>query len=162
MNAAGRGHRGGAPVGFVCDLEPVEASAVLYLRLWCEGEASQHQTARDFDLALGREQADEALDALSEICGLCQRHGRRPLMRHGLSCKCVGADEACFAHFIAAAAEGAREDAMMMALLMVPSGLVPTFYGHGEIFGRALRGLARPTRRPLDADIPLPQQVTIH
>ena len=34
-------HRGGAPVGYVAELGPVEAGAVLCLRLWCDGPDSQ-------------------------------------------------------------------------------------------------------------------------
>lgn len=29
--------RGAAAVGYLHDLTPIEASAMLYLRLWCEG-----------------------------------------------------------------------------------------------------------------------------
>ena len=36
MNAMNR-HRGGAPVGYITDLGPIEAGVVLYLRLWRDG-----------------------------------------------------------------------------------------------------------------------------
>jgi hypothetical protein len=42
-------------------------------------------------------------------------HGRRPLMRHGLRCKCFGGDESAFANMIAAAAGQDREDALLFA-----------------------------------------------
>ena len=40
-------------------------------------------------------------------------------MRHSIECRCLGGDEACFANFVATAAEGEREDALLMATLIV-------------------------------------------
>ena len=40
-------------------------------------------------------------------------------MRHSIECRCLGGDEACFANLVATAAEGEREDALLMATLMV-------------------------------------------
>ncbi len=54
MNAMTAPHRGGAPVGFVTELGPVEAGAVLYLRLWCDGPDAQTQVRTDFAAALGQ------------------------------------------------------------------------------------------------------------
>ena len=30
-------NRGGAPVGFITELETIEAASVVYLRMWCDG-----------------------------------------------------------------------------------------------------------------------------
>ncbi len=46
-------------------------------------------------------------------------------MRHSVQCKCLGADEACFANFIATAATGEREDAMLIATLLVRPDVAP-------------------------------------
>ena len=40
--------RGAAAVGYLHDLTPIEASAVLYLRLWCEGPDAQEKINSDF------------------------------------------------------------------------------------------------------------------
>jgi len=40
-------------------------------------------------------------------------------MRHALECRCIGADESCFATMIASAAENDHEDAMLLASIMV-------------------------------------------
>ena len=50
-------------------------------------------------------------------------HARRPLLGHAPDCPCAGADECVFARFVALAAEGAREDAVLMAALMVRADL---------------------------------------
>lgn len=40
MSTEGSG-RGGTPVGYVTDLDPVEAASVMYLRMWCDGPEAQ-------------------------------------------------------------------------------------------------------------------------
>lgn len=141
--------RGGAPVGFVTELDPVEASAVLYLRLWCDGAHAQEQVRNDFATLLGPKHGLHAIDSLQQLFSLCARHGRRPLMRHHVTCKCLGADESCFANFIAAASEGARDDAMWFATMIVRADMAPSLAGLAETLGLALKQMAlkaAPTR----------------
>ncbi|WP_420861345.1 hypothetical protein [Algirhabdus cladophorae] len=118
-------NRGGAPVGFITELDGIEAASVIYLRLWCEGADAQAQVWNDFASGLGPDQGRKALKSFEDLCALCTRHGRRPLMRHSVQCKCLGADESCFANFIAAAAMGEREDAMLIATLLVRPDVAP-------------------------------------
>ena len=47
MNVSQRS-RGGAPVGFLSELGPIEANAITYLRLWCQSVDAQDAIARDF------------------------------------------------------------------------------------------------------------------
>lgn len=131
--------RGGAPVGFLAELDPIEAGAVLYLRMWCDGPAAQAQVWNDFSNLLGPVQGREALKSFETLCNLCARHGRRPLMRHSVSCKCLGADESCFANFVAAAAEGGNEDAIMIATLLVRPDMAPGLMAVAAQFGLALK-----------------------
>lgn len=131
--------RGGAAVGRLSDLDPVEAGAVLYLRLWSDGPNGRADAASDFDIALGSNHGRAAMLTLDRLCSLCASHGRRPLVRHGLGCACLGADENCFAQMIAAASEGAREDAMMMASLIVRPDFAPALASLSEELGLALR-----------------------
>ncbi len=141
MNAQDRSGR--LPVGHVAELEPLEASAVLYLRHWCDGPEAKAQVWNDFSRCLGAEPGRAALKSLERFCELCIRHGRRPLMRHSLKCRCLGADEACFANLIAAAAEGAREDALLLATLMVRPDVAPSLVMQAETLGLALKRIAR-------------------
>lgn len=135
-------HRGGAPVGYVTELGPVEAGAVFYLRLWCDGPDAQAQVWNDFATALGPEGGRKALKAFECLCELCVRHGRRPLMRHHVTCKCLGADESCFANFIGYASEGEREDALLIATTIVRPDMAPSLVGLAQDFGLALRRMA--------------------
>jgi hypothetical protein len=63
-------------------------------------------------------------------------------MRHGLDCKCFGADESCFANFIGYASEGAREDALMIAMTIVQPEKAQVLAALAEDFGLALRTIA--------------------
>ncbi|WP_088623363.1 hypothetical protein [Oceanicola sp. 22II-s10i] len=134
--------RGGAPVGFLSELPPVEAGAVLCLRQWCDGAEGRRRMSQDFAAALGSRSGEAAIRAFEDLCDLCTRHGRRPLMRHHLGCKCLGADEACFANFIAAASEGSREDALLFATLIVRADMAPWLAHLAETFGLSLRRMA--------------------
>lgn len=134
--------RGGAAVGLLADIGPVEAGSVLCLRLWSEGVAAQDALRRSFHDSLGPRHGTEATEALCGLVEICGRHARRPLMRHHLDCACLGADEASFAHFVAAAAEGEREDAMLIASLMVRPDMAPMMTELGCAFGLAMRRMA--------------------
>lgn len=140
-----RPHRGGAPVGYVAELDPIEAGAVMYLRLWCDGPESQAMVRDDFSRVLGAGHGREALKSLEQLCNLCVNYGRRPLMRHQVTCKCLGADESCFANFVAAASEGEHEDAMLIATILVRPDMAPSLVGLAQSVGLALK---RMTLRP--------------
>ncbi|MBO9411396.1 MULTISPECIES: hypothetical protein [unclassified Ruegeria] len=129
--------RGGATVGRLTDLSPIEASAVLYLRQW-----SDAALARADGLAQESDQDSVAMSVMDRLCSLCAHHGRRPLIRHGLGCSCLGADENCFAQMIAAASEGAREDAMMLAALIVRPDFAPALAALSEELALALRRMS--------------------
>ena len=141
MNSASP-NRGGAPVGYVAELGPVEAGAVLYLRLWSDGPDAQSRVWRDFATALGPQHGRNALNSFRTLCDLCRRQGRRPLMRHHVTCKCLGADESCFANFIGYASEGKREDALLIATTIVNPNMAPALVGLAQEFGLALRRMA--------------------
>lgn len=142
-------HRGGAPVGYVTELGPVEAGAVLYLRLWCDGPDAQAQVWNDFATALGSEGGRKALKSFECLCDMCVRHGRRPLMRHHVTCKCLGADESCFANFIGYASEGEREDALLIATTIVRPDMAPSLVGLAQDFGLALKRMASKAKQPI-------------
>ncbi|PRX38041.1 hypothetical protein SAMN05216257_103440 [Meinhardsimonia xiamenensis] len=131
--------RGAMPVGRIEDLEPLEGLAVLYLRLWCEGPCGQSQVWNDLATGLGASAGRAALAALEEGCTILALHGRRKLMRHQPGCSCLGADEACFAALVAGAATGEREDAMLLATLLVRPDMAPHLVAALRDFGLAVK-----------------------
>lgn len=127
------------PVALVNELPPVEAAAVLALRMWDDGAAARAHLHGRLSRALGDHAAGAAVEAMAELGRLMARHGRRPLRRHQPGCDCVDADEACFASLITAASEGRHEDALMIAVLMVRPDVAPLLVGLAGNVGHALR-----------------------
>ncbi|WP_371224959.1 hypothetical protein [Roseovarius sp. 2305UL8-3] len=134
--------RGGTPVGLLTELSPVEAGAVIYLRLWSEGPDRYPEIWNDFSSCLGAQYGEKALKSFEDLCNLCAAYGRRPLMRHSVNCKCLGADEACFANFIGAAAEGEREDALMIATVIVRADMAQPLVSLAQDFGLAMKRMS--------------------
>lgn len=153
-------NRGGTPVGHLTELGRLEAASVMYLRQWADGPDAQAQMRHDFTASLGVEQGFKALRSFEQLCRLCANHGRRPLMRHAVKCSCVGSDESCFANFIATAAEGQREDTMLIATLLVRVDMAPMIASCAIDFGLALKRMQMrtPTTPP---QIP-PQRTQLH
>lgn len=135
---------GGAPVGRLDALPPLEGLSVRALRRWCDGGPAA--LAEDLAESLGTPRAsDRAAQAFDALCRHCLGGGRRPLMRHGGNCLCLGADEAAFALLVRTATEGEREDALMLALCMVRPDLAPALVQLAQQAGLALRcALAAP------------------
>ncbi|WP_299350519.1 hypothetical protein [uncultured Shimia sp.] len=126
-------------MGLVSELDPVAESAVRGLRAWCDGPESMRSFQNRLGYQVGKDNAEAIGDTLAQLCDLCFRHGRRPLARHHAACKCLGADESCFANFVAAAGEGAHEDAMLIAMLIVRPDFAPCMIGLAANLGAALR-----------------------
>ncbi|MEJ6404820.1 hypothetical protein V8J85_18175 [Yoonia sp. 2307UL14-13] len=152
--------RGGAPVGLIADLEAIPAASVMYLRMWFSGPDKQSAVWNDMARTLGSDKGRRALQAFESICSLCGRHGRRPLVRHAMCCKCVGSDEACFANFISTAADGEREDTLLMATLLVRPDMAPALASLAVEFGIALKQMNLAS--PKEAAAIRPLQTTLH
>ena len=138
---------GGATVGRIADLAAVEVGAVLCLRACATEEPDRDWVSRDISGLFGAEEGQTAFDCVRQICGLCAQHGRRPLMCHGMGCACLGADEACLARLVAAASGADREDAMLIAVLMVRADIAPYLVMLAESMGLAIRRLAHLSER---------------
>ena len=146
-------------MGYLSDLNAVEAAAVLYLRMWSEGAEAQAKMSRNLARILGPGAGKYALSAFEDLCNICAHHGRRPLMRHSLKCDCIGADESCFANLIGAASDGDQEDAMLIATMIVRADMAPCLAGLAETFGLALKRMAlmQPATAPQN-----PTHTTLH
>ncbi len=136
-----RTNRGGAAVGYLTDLPPLEKRIVTCLRMWCGTALSRAQVDAEFHRAFGKSEAAVASRALADLCELTVRYGRRPLMLHHAGCKCLGADESAFAHLVGAAASGESEDAMMFAMLLVRPDLATGVSGLAQQAGLMFRRL---------------------
>ena len=123
-------YRGGAPVGYLSELNQLEQNAILFLRYWSQCAKVDHDLQDTFwatiTYDLGITKTRQAIDAFDEIFTLCVKYSRRPIMKHDLACKCIGGDESCFANIIGFAQDGELEDALLLASNLV----APKFASH--------------------------------
>ena len=156
--------RGSAPVGFITELDGIEAASVIYLRMWSDGPEAQASVWNDFAASLGADQGRKALKSFEDLCSLCSKYGRRPLMRHSVNCKCLGSDESCFANFIGTAVTGDRDDAMLIATLLVRPDVAPLLTALATDFGVALKrmNLRAPKLMGGDEQFIYTQPATLH
>lgn len=116
---------GGAAIGHLEEMPRIEAAIVCYLRMWCSGEDGHSELALAFYDA-GAADVDELMEQFSRLMRGLIDAARRPLQRRHMGCALVSGDESAFAHFVAAAAVGEREDAMLLAsLLVLPQAWLP-------------------------------------
>lgn len=153
--------RGAAPVGIISDLDATEAAAVVYFRMWCNGPAAQARVRAEFIQQLGHAHGVRTAETLDRLCRTCVDFGRRPLMCHSVRCTCLGADESCFATFVASAGDGCREDAMLIATLLVRVDMAPVLTALGTDFCLALKRMRLSAPRET-AGHPKPAAPTIH
>lgn len=142
--------RGGAPVGHLRELGAVEQAAVLCLRGWCDSNTREDIEA-GFRLALGPA-AEEALADFDALMATATRCARRPLMRHDITCRCIGGDECAFAHLMAAAAQQDTEEATLFACALVRGPAAFEVVRLAGAFGPALLRMARTA--PIDQPSP--------
>ncbi|SEM44566.1 hypothetical protein SAMN04488003_101142 [Loktanella fryxellensis] len=111
--------RGGAPVGQLDELPPLEMIAILFMRMWCDGGTNRQRITQDMALALGQTDADAATALFDDLMRLTLGCARRPLVRHGVPCRCFGGDECAFANMLVAATTGDRDEAMLFSSILV-------------------------------------------
>ncbi len=139
MNAENAGAR---PVGYLKDLDAVQASAVLYLRKWGTGEDSRKELEHNFGSYFGNFKGTQIADNFDTLCECFARYARRPLVYHHIQCSCLGADEACFANFIGYSESRTREDAMLLAATFVRPDIAPVLVDLAQNFALALKKMA--------------------
>jgi len=152
-------HRGGAAVGALSELTCIEATAVRHLRQWFTSPKTRLEMRDNLTSLLGPDLTDVAIEAFGQLCTLCVRHGRRPLVRHGMQCACLGADENCFANMIAAAADGQTEDTLLFASLIVHPSKARELLPLATQFGYLLRQMTTPMPPPAARH---PTSTTLH
>ena len=62
--------RGGNPAGYISELGGIEAGAVHYLHLWCDGPLSQAEARHEITKTLGPAHGKVPIRNLEDICQL--------------------------------------------------------------------------------------------
>lgn len=113
-------HSGSVAIARLADLPPLEREVVGCARRCRFGTS------------------DIANSSHAEFFALVSGHARRPLCGHALDCPAVCSDECVLARFVALAAEGAREEAILIASLLVRPDVALYLAGYAERVGLAL------------------------
>lgn len=129
---------GGTPIATAVELSSLQRRVVRYVRAWFESPGGANAVLTEAGQLLDPGSAWSVVSNLNAIFRTLARCGRRPLVRHKPDCICVGTDERCFAHFIETAATGQREDALLLASLMVREDAAPLVVAHAQRLGLAL------------------------
>lgn len=118
----GEMHRAGAAVvGRLTEIAAWEASLILSLRFWMEGPEGQAEVWNTFARGLGARDGRAELRGFETLLATLGSCARRPLVRHGLGCTCIGSDEAMVLTLVREAAQGDLAEAAMIASLLVPA-----------------------------------------
>lgn len=111
--------RGAEPLAHLSTMEPWEAALIRRLRSWCSSAAGRAQVIEEFAANLPAEAVGDEIGSLGRLISLIHQNAHRPLVHHGMDCKCAGADECVFAHLVKIASAGHLDDAAQVAALMV-------------------------------------------
>lgn len=106
-------------VGRLTDLAPWEAGLILFLRAWMDGPAGQAEVWNGFARAFGGTEGRVHMHRFEALLVTLCDNARRPLMRHGGGCACLGSDEALFCTMVREAAGGDSAEAAAIAGLLV-------------------------------------------
>lgn len=144
-----RADRGASPVGKLSLLPESEAWWIRALRLWCDGDGGQEALIAELETRFDPDLAATVFARFTDLLSLIFHHSRRPLMRHAVDCDCVGADEAVFALFCSQAVTD-RDEAMMIACLMMRADMAPIAVSLAQTLGLDLMRAAPVPRRMLN------------
>ena len=135
--------RGGSPVAIMSDLSWEEHLVIYYFRCCFEGSEALLDVHEEFRFYLGTEIANKTIGALQFLFSKLQNNGRRRLVRHDLNCKCVGADENCFAQLVTRSTCVDKKDAILIGILLSDADLAPELVYAAEDFAAGVIALLK-------------------
>ena len=133
--------KGGSPVAIMSDLSWEEHLVIYYFRCCFEGSEALLEIHEEFRFYLGTEKANKTIGALQFLYNKLQNNGRRRLVSHDLNCKCVGADENCFAQLVTRSTYKDKKDSILIGLLLTDADLAPELVYAAEDFAQGVQAL---------------------
>ena len=135
--------KGGSPVAVISDLSWEEHLVIYYFRCCFVGSEALLEVHEEFRFYLGTEMANKTIGALQFLFTKLQNGGRRRLVSHDLNCKCVGADENCFAQLVTRSTCVDKKDAILIGTLLTDADLAPELVYAAEEFAAGVRALLK-------------------
>ena len=133
--------KGGSPVAIMSDLSWEEHLVIYYFRCCFEGSEALLEVHEEFCFYLDTETANKTIGALQFLFSKLQNNGRRRLVSHDLNCKCVGADENCFAQLVTRSTYVDKKDAILIGILLTDADLAPELVCAAEDFAVGVQAL---------------------
>ena len=133
--------KGGSPVAIMSDLSWEEHLVIYYFRCCFEGSEAILEIHEEFRFYLGTEKANKTIGALQFLYNKLQNNGRRRLVSHDLNCKCVGADENCFAQLVTRSTYTDKKDSILIGLLLTDADIAPELVYAAEDFAQGVQAL---------------------
>lgn len=143
MTGTRKTQTGSAVVGRLTNLPAWEVELLLSLRFWMDGPEGQVRVWTSFSRCFGTIEGRRHLRLFEGMLGSLCSHARRPLVRHGLGCNCIGSDEAIFLNLVREAAKGDIAEAALIASLMVPAGQAELIALKAAEVGQAMQRMTR-------------------
>ena len=135
--------KGGSPVAIMSDLSWEEHLVIYYFRCCFVGSEALLEIHEEFRFYLGTETANKTIGALQFLFTKLQNGGRRRLVSHDLNCKCVGADENCFAQLVTRSTYTDKNDAILIGILLTDADLAPELVYAAEDFAQGVQALLK-------------------
>ena len=134
---------GGSVVGRLGDAVPWEADLILAMRLWMDSPEGQAEVWNEFARCFGAEHGRAELRHFETLLTHLCTHARRPLVRHGLCCDCIGSDEAILQTLVREAVRGDLAEAALIASLILPACHAEPVALLAARVGQAMQRMAR-------------------
>ena len=135
--------KGGSPVAVISDLSWEEHLIIYYFRCCFEEPQALLEVHEEFRFYLGAEIANKTIGALQFLFNKLQNNGRRRLVRHDMNCKCVGADENCFAQLVTRSTYTDKNDSILIGILLTDADLAPELVYAAEDFAQGVQALLK-------------------
>ncbi len=134
---------GRAVVGRLTDIAFWEAEFILSMRLWMSSPEGQAEVWNGFARCFGAPAGRSEMRCFESLLSNINMHARRPLVRHGLGCDCIGSDEAILRTLVREATRGDLAEATMIASLLVPVRHAEPIAHMAAQVGKAMQAMAR-------------------
>lgn len=119
MSIEAPGPVGAAPLVRLAELPSLERRVVICARLWRAGPAGRAELERDLIARHGPAVGRAAAGRLGEVLDIVETHSRRHIGIGPVGSEGAVGDECVLARLVALAAEGAREEAILISALLI-------------------------------------------
>lgn len=134
---------GNAVVGRLTEVAPWEADLIMSMRLWMENADGQRDVWNSYARCYGSTEGHAKMQQFETLLMCLCSHARRPLVRHGLGCDCIGSDEAVLQTLVREAARGDLAEASMIASLLVPASHAEMIAIYAAQVGQTMKEMSR-------------------